>query len=159
MDCEPLIQATQSSTNWTSLLTLIIALIAISIAYFQWKTNSDRLKHELFDRRYEQFMAVKKLVAFIQNTGSISSEEEQRFFSGINGMRFIFDEELAKYVNEDIWHTAVDCKQNKKMRESCMPHQESEKAEYLKHETQAMHNMNSISTSLDDKFSKYLQLK
>lgn len=35
-----------------ALLTPVVAILGVYIAYQQWRTNRTRLKHELFDRRY-----------------------------------------------------------------------------------------------------------
>ncbi|MCD4720032.1 MAG: hypothetical protein K8S13_09260 [Desulfobacula sp.] len=53
MDCDQLIQIIQNmqkGKDWidisAALLTPMIGVIAIMIAYFQWKTNRARLKNE-----------------------------------------------------------------------------------------------------------------
>jgi hypothetical protein len=49
----------------SALLTPTIAILGIYIAYQQWRTNKNRLKLELFDKRYEIFTNIKKFIANI----------------------------------------------------------------------------------------------
>ena len=53
---------TNCSKDWIDLLTALlaptIAIAGIAIAAFQWKLSKDRYKHELFDKRWEQFSAI-----------------------------------------------------------------------------------------------------
>ena len=43
-------------------LTVIIALIALWIAYQQWRINDLRLRHELYDRRLNVYKSLRKLL-------------------------------------------------------------------------------------------------
>jgi len=66
LDCDQLIQAFQNNgKDWVdylaALLTPTIAILGVYFARQQWKTNRRRLKNELFDRRYEYFIAVRNL--------------------------------------------------------------------------------------------------
>jgi len=53
MDCEQLIQKAQNGKDWveylSALLTPTIAILGSIIGFQLWRTNSKRLKHELFE--------------------------------------------------------------------------------------------------------------
>ena len=64
-----------------ALLTPTIIVFGILIAFLQWRTNRNRLKHELFDRRYKQFEAVRDYLSSILSNGRVKSEDNFMFLS------------------------------------------------------------------------------
>ena len=98
MDCEKIIQeilSAQNQKSWIDILSALlvptIAIIASSIAFLQWRINRCRLKHELFDRRYQQFTVIKEFLGSIMTSGKVYSDEENKYLTGTRGIRFIFD--------------------------------------------------------------------
>lgn len=98
----------------TALLTPLIGLIAIYIAYQQWKTNranqetnAKRLKLELYNKRFAIYGAARTFLRGIAVNRSISDEMLVKYWAGINPARFLLDEELANYL-EEIEKKAVD---------------------------------------------------
>ncbi len=79
MDCEQVIQAAQNGKDWvdylSALLVPTIAILGSIIAFQQWRTNTKRLKHELFDRRYEQFTVVLEFLGSIMTSGKSKQDE------------------------------------------------------------------------------------
>mgnify|MGYP000308834042 CR=1 FL=1 len=161
MDCEQLIQATQNGKDWvdymSALLTPTIAVLGSVVAYFQWRTNSNRLKHELFERRYEQFAVISNFLASIMISGKSMPEEQHKYLSGTSGMRFIFDEEIAEYVGTTIWHLAVELE--------CLDSElvgvpvGDERTKNVHRQAEIKKQLNLEFKSLEEKFSKYLQLQ
>ena len=66
------------------------------------------MKHELFDRRYAQYEAVQNFIAETLKNGKPSDESQIEYRRGISGIEFTYDEDIAKYLHEKIWCTAVD---------------------------------------------------
>jgi len=62
MPCEQLIQAAHAGKGWVDILSALlvptIAIFGSLIGFQQWRTNTKRLKHELFDRRYEPLSTI-----------------------------------------------------------------------------------------------------
>ncbi|WP_276681052.1 hypothetical protein [Thalassolituus oleivorans] len=92
----------------SALLAPIIAVIAVGIAVLQWKINRNRLKHELFDRRYEQYEAVRKFLASIMTSGQSKIEAQQEYLICTSGIEFTYSKELSEYLNENIWRPSID---------------------------------------------------
>lgn len=46
-------------------ILIAIAIFGSLIAFLQWRTNHTRLKHELFERRFSQFVIIKKFLGSI----------------------------------------------------------------------------------------------
>lgn len=162
MDCEPLVQAMQNGKDWTGyistlLVPTIIGLIVASIALMQWRTNTLRLKHELFERRYEQFTVVREFLGSIITSGKSKPEEQFKYLVGTTGMRFIFDRKIAEHLEKNIWHLALDleCLEGEI---AGIPAGE-ERSANLKKQSAIKRKLNKELTSLEERFAKYLQLK
>lgn len=101
-----------SEKDWVdllaALLTPTVAVIATGIGLLQLKINRARLKHELFDRRYSQFCAVRDFLGSIMRNGKATSEEQQKYLIGVTGLSFLFSSELQEYLHENVWCPAID---------------------------------------------------
>jgi len=161
MDCEQLVQAAQNGKDWvdylSALLTPTIAILGSIIALQQWRTNRSRLKHELFDRRYEQFSVVRNFLGSIMTNGKPLQEEQHKFLAGTRGMRFIFNKEIAEYVDKTIWHLAVDLECLQSELEG-VPVGE-ERSNNVKKQSEIKKQLNKELVELEDRFSKFLQLQ
>jgi hypothetical protein len=162
MDCEQILQALQhSGKDWvdylSALLTPTIAILGSLIAFQQWLINRKRLKHELFDRRYQQFCVVRDFLGSIITYGTAKKDEQLKYLSGTRGMRFIFDKDLADSVEKTIWNPAVmlDCLNSEL---ECAPDEE-ERAKNAKRQSEIFQGLKKELNVLEDTFSKYLQLK
>ena len=82
----------------SGLLTLVIAGTAICIAYQQWKTAREKLKLDLFDRRYQVFIGVVDLIGHVNNQGKPPREAFDQFYRAITPVRFLFDGHVCEYV-------------------------------------------------------------
>jgi hypothetical protein len=81
------------------LLAPLVTIIAIYIAWKQWKTNTDKLKLELFDRRYQAFQDVRKILESMFGAQT-NSEEMTRFWFATSNVGFLFGPEIKDYRDE-----------------------------------------------------------
>lgn len=84
----------------TALLTPTIAILGSLIAFFQWRINRLRLKHELFDKRYEVYASAMAFVGYVVQVGKVAEEERIKFLIGTKGARFLFPEEIYEYLDK-----------------------------------------------------------
>ena len=105
-------------SSLSGFLTLLIALIAVMIAYQQWKTNKaqqvtyeKRLKHELYDKRFAIYQAARTFLRDTVVKPTISDKMLIDYWAGINAARFLLDDEISDYL-EEIEHKAVDLQTN-----------------------------------------------
>lgn len=161
MDCNQLVQGAQNGKDWvdylSALLVPTIAILGSIIALQQWRTNSKRLRHELFDRRYEQFTVVREFLGSIMTSGKSKPDEQKKFLTGTRGMRFIFDKEIAEYIDKQIWHLAIDLECLDLELEG-VPVGE-ERSRNVKRQSEIKKQLRDELTSLEEKFAKYLQLQ
>lgn len=151
----------QSSIDWvdylSALLTPTIAILGSVIAYLQWRINKARLKHELFDRRYDQFLTVRNFLGSIITTGEVKQEEQGKFLVGTRGMRFTFDKKIAIYNEEVIWKLAIDLEVLQLELDDFVLGKERSTNIYKQAEIKKQ-LMKELS-NLNNKFSDYLQLE
>ena len=161
MESEQIIQAAQHSKDWvdylSALLTPTIAVLGSVIALQQWRTNRARLKHELFDRRYQQYTVVRDFLGSIMTSGKSKPEEQQKFLAGTRGMRFIFDKDIASYIDDTIWKLAIDLECLESELQG-VPVGE-ERSKNVKKQSEIKKQLLKELNGLDEKFSKYLQLR
>ncbi len=161
MDCNHVIQIADNGKDWvdylSALLVPVIAVLGATIASLQWRTNANRLKLELFDRRYAQFVVVREFLGSILRNVSHLSNERFEFRSGISGMRFIFDKEIEEFVNKKIWHLACDFWQLVDELDGVLV--DTERSEKIQKKAEIMRQLNKELENLEDTFAKYLQLQ
>jgi len=84
----------------TRLATPSLALIAVIIAYQQWRLANDKFKLDLFDKRYKVYYATRMLLFEITLSGSAKEESLLEFMRKTADVIFLFDVEVAKYLVE-----------------------------------------------------------
>lgn len=86
----------------------IVALLGILIAFLQGLTYRTRLKYELFDRRYEQFIVIKDFLGSIIRNGNVDKDEFYTFLIGTKSFRHIFDKKVDDHFKHKIMLKAVE---------------------------------------------------
>ena len=85
---------------FSALLTPTIAIGVALIGWLQWRINKARYKHELFDRRWEQFASIRDYLSSILISGKVIPEEETKFFIKTRGCRFVFGSDIETFVKQ-----------------------------------------------------------
>ncbi|GHA69118.1 hypothetical protein GCM10009007_07430 [Formosimonas limnophila] len=78
---------------------LIVGLTVAAIAYRQWKTEQNKLKLDLFDRRYRIYEVTRELLKLIDLKMN-SMEHLYVFWSNTSGAEFLFDSDIESYLKE-----------------------------------------------------------
>lgn len=81
-------------------LTPLIAALAVFIAWQQWTTNRNKLKLDLFERRYAYYEAATEMVGRILTSGRASTELTFEFLTRTKGAKFLLGTSLAEYLDE-----------------------------------------------------------
>jgi hypothetical protein len=140
-----------------ALLTPIIAILAAYIAWQQWHTNRNKLKLDLFDRRFQILENVRKFIAPILTSGTVEHGADIQFLRDTKSARFLFqdDAKILSLINE-IYERAVRLDTLEK----------TEKGGSHQTLTNNLNKQNEIKewyaeklTTIDDIFKKYLILK
>lgn len=89
------------------LLTPLIAIITVWIAYQQMRTNRIQLNRDLYGPRFEIYKALMNLLSEIITTGNVTDDQLNRFSDKKNEALFLLGEDFHKYLTE-IRDKAVD---------------------------------------------------
>jgi hypothetical protein len=84
----------------SALLTPIIALLAIYIAYQQYKISEHRLRHEIYEKRVKIYMAVNKFISQITANGQTNFTNCHEFYSEASEAAFLFDSSIMEYIDQ-----------------------------------------------------------
>ena len=103
MSCDP-----HWTTYLAALLTPTIAVLGAFIAYRQWRTAQNKLKHDLFERRFSVYDAATTLLASIMTSGKAKDEELFKFLSGTREAKWLLDGNVAEYLDKELYHKAID---------------------------------------------------
>lgn len=84
----------------SSMLTPLIAIIAVWIAYQQMKSNRDKVRLDLFERRMKIFLIVRESLGIVLADGSSKNINWRDFHFAIEQSKFILSKELQEYLTE-----------------------------------------------------------
>lgn len=96
------------------LLTPVIGITTVIIAYQQWRTNqrsqetnAKRLKHELYEKRYAIYLAALSFLREIMVQGNVTDKMLLDYYTDTNASGFLLKKEITDYLQE-INDRAVD---------------------------------------------------
>lgn len=91
-------------TQLSGLLTPIIALIALWIAYRQFKIQEYKVRLDLYERRLKIYGAIMKFLGGISKKGDSSWEEVLEFLENTNEAKFLFKGEMKEHLDSIYKH-------------------------------------------------------
>jgi hypothetical protein len=102
-----------SLVPWSqALLTPVVATVGVYVAWQQWRTNYQKLRYDLFEKRYSIYKAAGDFISSIMNQGKPSQEAQNAFLSGTQGSRLLFGKEVSEYLYSILWVDAVNMETN-----------------------------------------------
>jgi hypothetical protein len=87
--------------------TFFVGAVLAVIAFLQFKVAHDKLRLELFDRRYKIFAATKAFLVVITRNARFENSDLYEFFGGTSDAEFLFDADVLEYVKQ-ISNRAID---------------------------------------------------
>ena len=78
----------------------IIAGIVAYIAFMQFKTNRDRLRLELYKKRFSVYEGLKELLNKIIICFDVTDDDLREFRIKTNEAAFLFDKDIVEYLKE-----------------------------------------------------------
>jgi len=156
-------QLVDSSSNnsfvniFSALLTPLIALFVAYIAWQQHRTNKQKLKLDLFDRRFEVYEATKKYLAKIGAKDDVTRDDLVNFNIETNKSYFLFGNDIQEYLNELHSKGVILHSLNKKLRTDKLSQDERE--EVIEKEGKNFEWLTDQLTKSKDIFGKYMRFK
>jgi hypothetical protein len=81
-----------------TVVAIIAAAIAGYIALRQWWTAHDRLRLDVYDRRFAVYEATKNLISAATLQGQATPDDLAGFYDGIRGAEFLFDGDTRNFL-------------------------------------------------------------
>jgi hypothetical protein len=152
--CTPL-EITTLAPWSQALLTPLIALIGVVVGYQQWRTNSQKLRYDLFEKRYAIYESAVKFIASIMREGRPSEETQNAFLVGTQGSKLLFGKEVQEYLHA-LWVDAVEMEMHQAIF-SDLPIGE-QRSEHVKAAATIKKNLPKQFESLEEVFFPYINL-
>jgi len=89
------------------LLTPVIAMFAVYIAYQQHKTARERLRLDLYNKRFSVYEALRDLLALIAREARVDLKHIFEFTGKTRDADFLFGAEVTGYI-EEVRRRAID---------------------------------------------------
>ncbi|MEW6076711.1 MAG: hypothetical protein AB1724_02745 [Thermodesulfobacteriota bacterium] len=151
--------STNCTKDWvdvlTALITPTIAIVGITIAALQWKLSKNRYKHELFDKRWAQFVAIRDFMGKIRAHGVASQDDEHNFLIETRGCRFLFGNEIQNLVDETYKKSGLLNDLEKELKSITV---QEDRKRNVAHQREIKDWVESQIKELETRFGKYLQL-
>jgi hypothetical protein len=83
-----------------SIVTLFLSLTVVIIAGLQWRAADNKLRLDLFDRRYKVYDATRNFVAIIIKEATFTDSQLVDFNIGTSDAKFLFGPDVEAYLAE-----------------------------------------------------------
>ena len=78
----------------------VVGLLAVGIAFLQLKLAHNKLKLDLFDRRYKVYDHFRKFLSVILREANFKDSDLWEFYGGTSDTEFLFGPEISEYHKE-----------------------------------------------------------
>ncbi len=141
----------------TPFVAIIAAVFAGMIAYRQWKTAQDKLKLDLFDRRFAVYDTARNLLASIMNMNQLKEGELIKFLSGTRESKWLLNDEITNFFEKELWVKANKLQTLFIVLDSLPRGQE--RNENIEKQSELIKWFREQYSVLDQKFEPFLKLK
>lgn len=111
-----------------ALLTPGIALLALYVAWQQWRTAHSKFRLDYFNRRFPIYEAAMSLAAGISRNGIATDDELHSFLIHTREAEFFFNDDIDKYCRQ-LYREAFAIKSGRVKLESMLPDTEQAKSQ------------------------------
>ncbi|EKO4006962.1 hypothetical protein ACTWWB_003768 [Vibrio fluvialis] len=81
-----------------ALLTPVIAVVGVVIAWLQWRLGSTKFKYDVFEKRYKVFEATQRYIGHIISTADVDENERINFLRDTKVAFAIYDSRVTDYL-------------------------------------------------------------
>jgi len=94
-------------TPFFSIATLFLSVAVVVIAWQQWRVADNKLRLDLFDRRYKVYDAARKFLAVIIRDATFTDSQLFEFYGGTSDAEFLFSADVVQCLSQ-IRQRAID---------------------------------------------------
>lgn len=100
-------------TLFFSIATLFLSIAVVVVAWQQWRVAENKLRLDLFDRRYKVYDATRKFLAVIVRDATFTDSQLFEFYGCTSDAEFLFRSEVVDYLAQ-IRKRALDMRLHQK---------------------------------------------
>ena len=92
--------------------TLVVGIAVVIVAWLQWSVALNKLRLDLFDRRYKVYDAAKKFILQVLRDWNFDDSALVEFDAGTSDAEFLFDDDVVLFLRQTrelAWQTR-DCR-------------------------------------------------
>jgi hypothetical protein len=141
----------------TALFTPLVAILAVYIAVQQWRTAQNKLRLELFEKRFSVYDSARNFIGSILTSGKAKDDEMFKFLSGTREAKWLLNSDLAIYLEKALYHPATELQCLASELEG-MPVGEA-RTKNVSRQAEIKKGFNAQFQELDRKFAPFLQLR
>ncbi len=98
--------------HWTAylqaLLTPVIALFAVYVSASQWTTARNKLRFDLFEKRYAVYEAARNFVGSIVTSGKVKEDNMYAYLIATKAAKWVVAREVEEYLEREIYKPALE---------------------------------------------------
>jgi hypothetical protein len=88
------------------LLTVVVAAVVAYVSWNQWRIARDRLRLDLFDKRYKVFDGARSMIGHVVTAGRLPMEVLHEYWAATTDRRFLFGDDVVAYLDDMDKHVA-----------------------------------------------------
>jgi hypothetical protein len=92
----------------SALLMPTIAIFGTTLARRQWKTSQNKLKMDLFEKRYSIYKATNEFIVSVMSSGHTDDDLLFKFRAATKEAKWLLNNDIATYLDKEIWSEAND---------------------------------------------------
>jgi len=147
--------------HWTAylsaLLTPAVAIFAVHIAASQWTTTRNKLRFDLFEKRFAVYQGARDFLGAIMASGKASDEAMLKYLQATQAAKWIVGQEVHDYLEREIYKPAVELQSIDAWLDG-MPVGEG-RTKKVERKAELRKHLNAQFDLLDTWFSAYLKLE
>jgi hypothetical protein len=143
-------------TVLSALLTPTIALVAVYIGWQQWRTNRNKLKLDLFERRMAIYEAARDLIGHCLTGTHAKDAQLFAFLHATRQALFLLDKGLSNYLFKEIYVKACELTA---LREGLPAESGDARTKTLERAGELRAWLHKQQEALEKKFERYLKLE
>jgi hypothetical protein len=87
-------------TLFFSIGTLFLGVAVAVVGWRQWRVADNKLRLDLFDRRYKVYDATRKFLAVIMREATFADSQLFEFYAGTSDAEFLFGADVGDYLGQ-----------------------------------------------------------
>lgn len=101
-----------AAPHWTAyfsaLLTPAVAVFAVYVAASQYTTARNKLRFDLFEKRFAVYQGARDFLGAIMTSGKATNEAMLKYLQATHAAKWIVSQEIHDYLEREIYKPALE---------------------------------------------------